>query len=1084
MVKKRKGLFYFFKKLKRKIFLIIKRFFRKIREKTKFLKLKPQLQRIWFLFLIIGFFLGFLAAIILPRVFATESVSITKTSDSDFNEGTFVDTIVDGSGDEANLILEGPSYPSSGTWTSPLGDNVIDLVFNGGWGTGLDSSVAFQAYVEDVDSDHSIKFEMRVAPTLGGLETAEWQELGEITSGNYFSKTRADLLALGLEEGTNRYVQVRVTLNSSDGISTPVLNEFSIFYLKDNDPPEEPVLISALNEEGGEIELVSGGWYNYPHPYFEFQATDNCNPSPGCGEGVLPCCSGIAGYWVYFGTDSDADPELEGIQTTNNYYVADNLVSGEIYYLRIKSYDLNGNTSDTFSLFTYQYDNSPPLPPGYILTPPGFLQTKHFTFTWPVPPSSDAGFDDHSGLEGYQYKINDCKWYGLNHTEIENDINDFIPAEIGGYETQEEYDYDCLKEGTNYIYIRSRDSAGNFSTETVQGFVRINTQAPAAPRNLKVTPSSSDRNSFSFSWDEPLNPPAPIAEYHYSINSLPTETNHYTTKNRYLNAGPFATLKGQNTFYVVAVAEGGAVNYENYASVNFYCNAPAPGIPKNLDIFDASIRETKSYKIGLTWDSPDNQGEGFSGYKIYRSTKPNASCQNNFSDFQEIATTTTTAYIDSNLESKRYYYCVVAFNNTNQQSSPSDTVYLTPTGRWKTPPNLTDGPRAISGVRSARISWLTDRGSTSFVRIGTRSGVYMGEFGSLEKVISHNVTISGLNPATTYFYRVIWVDDDGNQGISDEYSFTTKPAPRIFDTKVVDVSLDFAYLQFTVENSIQAKIYYGKNTSYGGVLIVPTSTQKSTYTIKFSNLDDDTLYYYMIELYDSDGNKYQFEEHTFKTLPRPKVFNIEIQQIFDRPSPTLEITYKSNTDISSVVKYYPQNSLADQKEFVDLKLKREHKVEIGGLKDNTIYILEISGYDKFGNRAISEIKQFTTATDTRPPKIFDISLKTSIKGQGDKAEAQIVVSWKTDEPSTSQVGFGTAEGSYSNYTIEDERKVTDHNVLISGLKTSSIYHLIVISSDNAGNKSVSEDKAILTPKATESVLDLIFKSLKEIFGFE
>lgn len=1047
------------------------------KEKNNFFSRKKNLLISSFLF---SFILGIFFIQILPRVFATQSVSITVTSDNDFNKGTFNNTTTEGSGDDANLILS-PSQ-SNGSWISSSSSDVIDLIFNGGWGDGNNDSIAFEANVEDVDSDHTISFEMRVASTLNGLLTAQWKSLGTVNSGNYFSKTREELLTLGLEEGTNRYVQIRITLSSSDGVNTPRLNDFKIWHLKDNDPPEALNLVSALNEEGGSIELLSGGWYNYAHPYFEWTATDNCNPSPGCGSGVNPCCSGIAGYWVYFGTDPTADPELEGIQTTNNYYIADNLISGSIYYLRIKPYDFTGNklsNSSIENIFTYQYDSIPPSSPGYILTPPGFVNTKKFVFTWPVPPNTDAASDEHSGIDGYQYKINNCPWYGPNHI---GSIEDFFTSEEGYYETTEDYDFECLREGANYIYIRSKDTAGNFSDEYATGVVRINTTAPGPPRNLTVSPSSSSKNSFSFSWDPPLNPPAPITEYHYSINSLPTETNHFTTTNDFLPVSSYATLKGLNTFYVVAVAEGGAVNYENYASISFYCDSPVPSPPRNIEIFDNSIRETKTYKIGLSWNEPLVKGNDFAGYKIYRSTVEGASCSKNLSDFQEIATTTSTGYIDSNLQSRRYYYCVRAFNNINEYSAPSDTVSLVPTGRWKTPPNLTKEPTVSAGVKTATITWFTDRKSSSFIRYGTKSNVYKTEVGSSDKVLYHSVRLSGLEPNTTYYFRAVWIDEDGNEGISQEYSFTTKPAPKLYNTEILEVSLDSAYLQFTSSNAVQAKVYYGKNTSYGGFLIIATSFRKSTYTLKFLNLDDDTLYHYMIELYDEEGNKYQFEDHTFKTLPRPRILNVQIQQIFDRPSPTLEVIYESNTEISSVLRYYPEKNPTEIGEVVDLKFKTHHKLEISGLKDNTVYLLKIGGYDKFGNEAESGIQRFTTATDTRPPNIFELSTNSIIKGRGSQAEAQIIVSWKTDEPSTSQVGFGYTSGLYDSYTILDENLRLEHQVVISGLKPATIYHIKAISLDGAGNKVTSEDIVVLTPKATESAIDLIFKSLKEVFG--
>lgn len=1081
---------------KNKIVAHLKRSYKKIFTKNKkksklgnlFIYLKSDPKTFWVVFLIIGFVAGILFWGIFPKVFATESASIVKTSDTDFNQGTYLQTIVSGTGDSAYTLLTGSApYPASGTWTSSPATNVIDLVFNGGWGDGTDDSTAFQAHVADVDTNYSIKFEMRVASTTGALATATWQELGTIDSGNTFTKTKSDLTALSLDEGTNRYVQVRTTLYSVDGLATPRLDDFTIYYLRDNDEPTENVtLLQAKNEEGGSVDLVSGQWYNYAHPYFQISGTDNCNPTPGCASGVTPCCSGIEGYWMYLGENNNGDPELLGTQTTEDDYIADGLVSGGTYYFRVKSYDFPGNKLSNDSIlntFVYQYDTTPPNNPSYILTPGDFISTKQFTFTWPVPPSVDAASDAHSGVAGYQYKINSCSWYGGDHT---GDVDDIIDVSVGYYETTEEYDFSCLTEGTNYIYIRTRDVAGNFSTTTVEEYVRINTIAPGAPRNLAVNPSSSNDNSFSFSWIAPAGNPS-LSEYRYSVNIPPSEDSYTAIDSQYtsLSAGPYATAKGANTFYIVAVGNGGAVNYGNYATITFNCNAPAPGPPKNLDIFDNSIRETQNYKIGLTWDAPDVPGTGFSGYKVYRSETESANCSVSMSGFTQIATTSGTSYVDSGLQSKKYYYCVLSYNNTNQNSISSLTVNLTPTGKWKTAPNLTKVPDATPRVKGATITWVTDRASSSFVKYGTRSQTYGAQVGSSDNVTSHSVSLVGLSPNTIYFYKTVWIDEDGNQGMSNEYSFTTGSAPTISGVSVSDISLNSAYLTFSIRNAVQAKIYYGKSTNYGGTSIVATSRGVSSYTVKLSSLDDDTLYHYMIELYDEEANKYQFEDHTFQTLPKPRVSNVQIQQVLDAPSPTLKISYASNTDISTIVSYYPEKDSSLSNKNSDPNLTKTHEIEISSLTDNTIYLLDIRGYDRFGNEAISEPQRFTTATDTRAPKISDFFVETKLKGQGSEAEVQIIVSWKTDEAATSQVGFGQgASGNYTNYTIEDSNMTTSHTVALVGLKPSSIYHLMPLSYDGARNKAVFKDSSVFTPKATESAIDLIVQSLKEIFGLK
>ena len=56
-------------------------------------------------------------------------------------------------------------------------------------------------------------------------------------------------------------------------------------------------------------------------------------------------------------------------------------------------------------------------------------------------------------------------------------------------------------------------------------------------------------------------------------------------------------------------------------------------------------------------------------------------------------------------------------------------------------------------------------------------------------------------------------------------------------------------------------------------------------------------------------------------------------------------------------------------------------------------------------------------------------------------------------------------------------------VLISGLTPSKVYHMRAISTDKAGNITKSIDTVTITPKATDSALDLVISNLGEAFGF-
>ena len=169
-------------------------------------------------------------------------------------------------------------------------------------------------------------------------------------------------------------------------------------------------------------------------------------------------------------------------------------------------------------------------------------------------------------------------------------------------------------------------------------------------------------------------------------------------------------------------------------------------------------------------------------------------------------------------------------------------------------------------------------------------------------------------------------------------------------------------------------------------------------------------------------------------------------------------------------------------------IKGEHRLIIRGLLPKTNYILVVKGRDKIGNEAVSDPQRFTTATDTRPPQVSELHVEgaaippTTTAAQ--ESTAQLIVSWNTDEPGTSQVEFGEGTGTtYSSKTQEDGNLTYNHLVIISGLTPSKVYHLRAISKDEAGNVGNSIDTVTITPKATENALNLVITSLQEVFGF-
>ena len=169
-------------------------------------------------------------------------------------------------------------------------------------------------------------------------------------------------------------------------------------------------------------------------------------------------------------------------------------------------------------------------------------------------------------------------------------------------------------------------------------------------------------------------------------------------------------------------------------------------------------------------------------------------------------------------------------------------------------------------------------------------------------------------------------------------------------------------------------------------------------------------------------------------------------------------------------------------------IKGDHRMIIRGLLPQTDYLLVVKGRDKAGNEATSDSQRLTTATDTRPPQIAELHVEGSnippVAGASQESTAQLIVSWNTDEPSSSQVEFGEGTGtSYSQKTQEDSNLTSNHLVIISNLTPSKVYHLRAVSRDKAGNAGNSIDTVTIAPKATDNALNLVITNLQQAFGF-
>lgn len=897
----------------------------------------------------------------------------------------------------------------------------------------------------------------------------EWTGSDALDEINSESEISAHISDLGV---TDNGILWQAVLEG-DGDEQVKLSSVSITALDDTENPTAPTSVvttfavsgSQINPESfPDVDLENKTWYNSA-PTFSLSGAGDTGGA------------GIAGYWVYIGADSSETPSMNGtFYPTSGSTVsvtASNLNSGSSYYLRVQTKDKAQRLSEVYAPLIYRFDNIAPNNPNSIaVSPPGLSSDTEFSFYWLTVPV-DCTVGDCSGVAGFQYKTGAST----------GDYSVWSNIQTGDSVTISSAPY---QEDSNYFYLRMVDNAGNVNLAPKEAIFYFAGSAPTEPLNLTVSPSEpSHENSFSFSWDPPSSHSGDEEEltYCYTINTHPNDVtceDHWTSPGATsLAADAFADQPLENNFHLVAKDSVGNVNYAAVAEVAFTADTAAPGIPRTVEIADVSVKSTSSWKLATSWEPPTN-ATGELSYKIYHSVDDTA--------YDYEATTTGIAFVSTGLTQVLHYYKIEACDSTNNCGASTEAVSMLPTGRYTSAPAIIDEP-VVSGIttKKALITWATDRTCDTKIQYGTGSGDYFSEEPSNStQTTAHEIALDNLDPGTKYFVVAKWTDEDGNTGVSEEIEFETAPAPTVKDPTLKIAGISSVILQYTVKDASKIRIYYGKTSAFGGTVELSTSTEETTYNTTIDELEDGVKYFYKINTFDTEDDEYEGSILSFETLPRPKIAAVKVQQVVGTAQPTVLISWNTNTEVSSIVTYYPEGDTAAARDEVNVALtKGEHRILIRGLIPQTPYLLIVKGRDKAGNEASSEAQRFNTASDTRPPAISNLKVEGTIVATADGAQsAQLVVSWDTDEGATSQVEFGEGTGTtYSQKSQEDNGLTFNHVVVISGLTPSKVYHLKAVARDKAGNGGASVDTVVITPKSTDSAMNLVITNLQQVFGF-
>ncbi len=345
-----------------------------------------------------------------------------------------------------------------------------------------------------------------------------------------------------------------------------------------------------------------------------------------------------------------------------------------------------------------------------------------------------------------------------------------------------------------------------------------------------------------------------------------------STTNYYSSTGLQPSTK---YYYKVAAVDSagniGSLSNSKYGKTKSITGSTQDKPPKQVT--SLTVSSVSSTELGLKWTA--NKESDFSHYNIYIGSK--SSFKVSPGDTPPTGTSTTNSYSSTGLKpSTTYYYKVAAVDKTGHIGSLSSTKSGktkpgTGNGNDTTPPAQVTGLTvSVQSSTQLNLDWNANTESDFNhynIYRGTSSGftVNPGVTQPVGTSKANSYSNGGLNPSTTYYYKVAAVDNGGNIGpLSSERSATTAIPP---DTTPPAQVMGLAV---TVQSSTQLNLGWNANSesdfnhynvyrgTSSGFTVNPGVTQPvgtpATESYSSTGLNPSTTYYYKVAAVDDTGN--------------------------------------------------------------------------------------------------------------------------------------------------------------------------------------------------------------------------------------
>ena len=421
------------------------------------------------------------------------------------------------------------------------------------------------------------------------------------------------------------------------------------------------------------------------------------------------------------------------------------------------------------------------------------------------------------------------------------------------------------------------------------------------------------------------------------------------------------------------------------------------------------------------------------------------------------------------------------------------------------PATVAAADRATVNVRFNQIALVDIDYGPQVGSGGSDGSVFTSSLGSGDVLGTHSITLSDLEPSTTYGFRIsaqtpegdiLTTDPQGTDQWSRNLSFKTAAAgdalpPVIIEGPGVTARDIFAVVSFTTDVDTRATVFFGTMAGTYGTADefeirdhTPDGNLRLSreHAIIIGGLEAGAAYEYGILVEGTNGVTTSFERDLFAGkvagVHQPPGGGGQFTTSSD-PDTQLPVilsgpTVTSETHDTAIVEYTTDEPASSEVRFGTTspddflssgESRTRHKLTLTNLEAGTSYLYLVASTDASGNGATqSSMAVFTTdpEIDVTAPG-FDVEPNISYKN-----DETATVSWTMDEESTGEVRFGTTAEDLGFIRSLPETG-TQHEITLTNLEVATEYFVQASSSDLSNN---GPSESTVFSFTTDAVADL------------